>query len=86
MFALAVLWPIISITELATLIDYLGGNPIFVQERVGRNDKLFNFYKFRSMCVGVESKLDELLTKNEMDISVIKIKDDSRITRVGKFI
>ena len=46
----------------------------------------FKFYKFRSMCPNAEAKLDDLLDQNEMDGPVFKIKDDPRITRVGKFI
>ena len=45
-----------------------------------------HFYKFRSMCPNAEAKLDDLLDQNEMDGPVFKIKDDPRITRVGKFI
>lgn len=71
-----------------------GGRPVgwpdffagFSQVRIGRNGKPFKFYKFRSMCANAEAKLDGLLEKNEMDGPVFKIKDDPRITRVGKFI
>lgn len=74
------------ITALAIVIDDPGGSPIFVQDRVRRNGKVFKFYKFRSMCVDAEAKLEALLAQNEMDGPVFKIKDDPRITRVGKFI
>ena len=67
-------------------IYHPSAGPIFSQERVGRNGKLFRLYKFRSMCPNAEAKLDELLEQNEMDGPVFKIKDDPRITRVGKFI
>lgn len=43
-------------------------------------------YEFRSMYIDAERKLEELLQKNEMDGPVFKIKDDSRITRIGHFI
>lgn len=84
--ALIVLSPVMLITAIAIVIDDPGGSPIFVQDRVERNGKLFKFYKFRSMCVDAEAKLEALLTQNEMDGPVFKIKDDPRITRVGKFI
>ncbi|HGF8289157.1 sugar transferase [Enterococcus faecium] len=74
------------ITVLAIVIHDPSRSPIFAQDRVGRNGKLFKFYKFRSMCVDAEAKLEALLTQNEMDGSVFKIKDDPRITRVSKFI
>lgn len=70
----------------AIWIDDPHGSPIFYQTRVGRNGKEFKFYKFRSMCIDAESKLDELLEQNEMNGPVFKIKDDPRITRVGRFI
>lgn len=84
--ALIVLNPVMLITVLAIVIHDPSRSPIFAQDRVGRNGKLFKFYKFRSMCVDSEAKLEALLTQNEMDGSVFKIKDDQRITRVSKFI
>ena len=84
--ALIVLSPVLIITALAIYIDDPHGSPIFTQIRVGRDGKTFKFYKFRSMCVDAESMLDRLLEKNEMDGPAFKIKDDPRITRVGKFI
>ncbi len=74
------------IIALIIVIDSPGASPIFVQKRVGKNGKIINFYKFRSMCPNAESKLTELLDKNEMDGPAFKIKDDPRITRFGRFI
>ena len=84
--ALIVLSPVLLITAIAIVIDDPGGSPIFTQDRVGRNGKLFKLFKFRSMCVDAEAELETLLSQNEMDGPVFKIKDDPRITRVGKFI
>ena len=84
--ALVVLSPVMLATAVAIVADDPSAGPIFSQERVGRNGKLFRLYKFRSMCPNAEAKLDELLEQNEMDGPVFKIKDDPRITRVGKFI
>ena len=84
--ALIVLWPVMLVTALVIVIDSPGAGPIFSQIRVGRDGKLFTFYKFRSMCPNAEEKLEELLDQNEMEGPVFKIKDDPRITRVGKFI
>jgi len=84
--ALLVLWPIMLIVALIIVIDSPGAGPIFVQTRVGRDGKEFKFYKFRSMCPNAEEKLKELLKQNEMDGPAFKMKDDPRITRVGKFI
>ncbi|MDO5378768.1 MAG: sugar transferase [Clostridia bacterium] len=86
LLALAILWPVLAIVALIIVIDSPGAGPIFAQERVGRDGKTFRFYKFRSMVPNAEQKLEGLLDRNEMDGPVFKIKDDPRITRVGKFI
>jgi len=84
--ALVVLFVPLIIIAVIILIDSPGASPIFIQKRVGYKGKVFNFYKFRSMVPNAESMLDTLLDQNEMDGPVFKIKDDPRITRVGKFI
>lgn len=84
--ALVALSPVMLATAIAIVVDDPSAGPIFSQERIGRNGKPFKFYKFRSMCPNAEEKLDDLLDQNEMDGPVFKIKDDPRITRVGKFI
>ena len=84
--ALVVLSPVMLATAIAIVVDDPSAGPIFSQERIGRDGKPFKFYKFRSMCPNAEAKLDDLLGQNEMDGPVFKIKDDPRITRVGKFI
>jgi len=86
LFALLLLWPIMLLVALFIVIDSPGAGPIFSQVRVGRDGKEFKFYKFRSMCPNAEEKLKELLEKNEMEGPAFKMKDDPRITRVGKFI
>lgn len=83
--ALLVLWPIMLITAIVICIDSPGG-PIFAQDRVGRDGKVFKFYKFRSMVSNAESMLDDLMEQNEMEGPAFKIKDDPRITRIGRFI
>lgn len=84
--ALIVLSPLLLITAVAIIIDDPKGSPIFSQERVGKDGKIFRFYKFRSMCVDAEEKLERLMDSNEKDGPVFKIKNDPRITRVGRFI
>lgn len=77
--------PIMIITAIAIKIDSPG--PVFFKQlRVGQNGRTFNIYKFRSMCKDAEERKEELLDRNEMDGYMFKIKDDPRITRVGKFI
>ena len=84
--ALAVLWPLMLLVAVIIVIDSPGAGPIFSQTRIGRDGKPFKFYKFRSMCPNAEAKLEELLKFNEMDGPAFKIKDDPRITRVGRII
>ncbi len=86
LLALILLSPIMLIVALVVWVDSPQASPIFAQDRVGRDGKVFRFYKFRSMIPNAEAKLDELLTKNEMEGPAFKMKDDPRITRVGRFI
>lgn len=62
------------------------GPVIFTQTRVGRNGKLFKIYKFRSMRVNAEDLLEKLKAHNQVEGPMFKMKDDPRITRVGKFL
>ena len=62
------------------------GKIFFTQERVGLHGRLFTLYKFRSMYKDAEKRLDELKALNEMDGPVFKIKNDPRITPLGKII
>lgn len=84
--ALVVLSPVMLATAVAVVADDPSAGPVFSQERIGRDGKPFKLYKFRSMCPNAEAKLDALLKQNEMNGPVFKIKDDPRITRVGRFI
>lgn len=86
LIGLLLLWPLMLIVALVIVIDSPGAGPIFSQTRVGKDGKEFTFYKFRSMHPKAEDKLEELLPHNEMQGPVFKIKDDPRITRVGRFI
>lgn len=83
---LVVLAPVLLLIALLIVLDDPKGSPIFSQKRCGRKGKEFNFYKFRSMYVDAESKLEELLEQNEMEGPAFKIKDDPRITRLGKIL
>lgn len=86
LLALIVLAIPMLIVALVIWIDSPGASPIFSQDRVGRDGKIFKFYKFRSMVPNAEAKLHEVLEQNEMDGPVFKMKNDPRITRVGRFI
>ncbi|MDQ6595011.1 sugar transferase [Bacillus salipaludis] len=62
------------------------GTIFFAQKRVGLNGEEFKMFKFRSMVSNAEEKLQELLKYNELSGAMFKMKDDPRITKVGKFI
>ena len=62
------------------------GPVFFSQKRVGKNGKEFNMYKFRSMVTDAEERLKELLALNETTGAMFKMKNDPRVTRVGRFI
>lgn len=78
--------PLFIIVAIAIKIEDPKGKIFFSQKRCGKNNELFPMYKFRSMVSNAEELLEELMEHNEMDGPVFKIKDDPRITKVGKFI
>ena len=84
LLALILLAPMALLISLAIVLDSPGDGAIFRQRRVGRDGKLFWLYKFRTMCPDAEEQLNELLSQNQMDGPVFKIKGDPRITRVGR--
>lgn len=84
-FALIVLSPVFLGVFIAIKLED-GGKVIFKQTRLTKNNKEFSMYKFRSMVPDAEKKLDSLMDKNEVNGPAFKIKDDPRITKVGKFI
>lgn len=59
---------------------------IFSQVRVGKDERNFKIYKIRTMVVDAEDKLSELMDKNEVDGPMFKIKDDPRVTPMGRFL
>ena len=72
---------------LALLIKRESPGPIlFHQHRVGKNGRTFVMYKFRSMYAGAQEKLDDLAGSNEADGLIFKMKDDPRVTPIGRFI
>ena len=86
LLALILLAPLALLISLAIVLDSPGDGAIFRQRQVGRDGKLFWLYKFRTMCPDAEEQLNELLSQNQMDGPVFKIKGDPRITRVGRFL
>ena len=61
-------------------------SPLYSQTRIGRHGKPFKFYKFRTMVRDADKMRDDILKKNEKDGPVFKIKEDPRVTRIGRFL
>lgn len=80
--------PFIFIVGIAIKLEAksLKAKVFFVQERVGKDGKVFKMIKFRSMQEDAEEQLKNLLHKNEIKGAMFKMKNDPRVTRVGKFI
>lgn len=83
--ALVVLSPLLLITMLVIVIDDFG-TPFYKQTRIGKDDKSFTIYKFRSMRLDADEHRTELLEQNNSNGVTFKMEHDPRITRVGKFI
>jgi exopolysaccharide biosynthesis polyprenyl glycosylphosphotransferase len=83
---LILLSPLFILVALLIKLEDPKGSVFFYQTRVGKNEKPFRMYKFRSMVMNAEEKLKDLLDKNEISGAMFKMKDDPRITKIGKFI
>ena len=77
--------PIILIVAIPLKIES-PGPLIFKQQRVGKNGRIFNIYKLRSMYQDAEERKKALMEQNKMDGHMFKMDNDPRITKVGKFI
>ena len=85
LIALIVLMPILILVAIIIKIES-NGPIIFAQHRVGKAGKLFKMYKFRSMVSNAEELKENLTKENERTGPMFKIKNDPRITRMGKFV
>lgn len=78
--------PLMIVIAVVIVIDDPSAGPFYKQIRVGRHGKEFYMYKFRTMRANADKMIDELAKQNEMDGPVFKMKEDPRITRVGKIL
>lgn len=84
--ALIILSPVLLIIAVCIKNEDPRNPVLYSQIRLGIDGKPFKMYKFRSMVVNADQRIKELLDQNEIDGAMFKIKDDPRITKVGKFI
>jgi lipopolysaccharide/colanic/teichoic acid biosynthesis glycosyltransferase len=77
--------PFLLLLSLLILLEDPKGRVFFSQVRIGKDQKPFRIYKFRSMISNAEDLLGNLLAHNEIRGAMFKMKDDPRITRVGRF-
>lgn len=82
---LLILSPVLLLTTILVKLSS-SGPALFAQERVGLNKRPFRMYKFRTMVVGAEKLQAQLESLNEAQGPVFKIKNDPRITRIGKIL
>jgi lipopolysaccharide/colanic/teichoic acid biosynthesis glycosyltransferase len=83
--ALLALAPLFGLIAIAIRFDS-PGPVIFSHKRAGRGGRPFDFYKFRSMIADAEERRAELVSRNEKDGPIFKIREDPRITRVGRLL
>ncbi|WP_424930555.1 sugar transferase [Amaricoccus tamworthensis] len=87
-FAILLVWPLVLLAVAVIALD--GHSPFFLQQRVGRNGRIFTIFKLRSMVVNAEERLSAHLAKNpEARVEwekTQKLQDDPRITAVGRLV
>lgn len=84
LLVLVLLSPVMLV--IAILIKRDGGPVFFLQKRTGLNGRHFWCLKFRTMVVNAESRKQELMAQNEQEGPVFKIKNDPRVTKIGRFL
>ncbi len=83
--ALVALFPLLILVAIVIKLDSKG--PVFfIQKRVGYNRRLFSLIKFRTMVVNAEARLKEIEHLNEKQGPIFKIRNDPRLTRVGRWL
>lgn len=86
LLGLIILSPLFLIVAVMIKIEDPKAPVFYSQIRLGKNKKSFKMFKFRSMIVDADSHLKELLKQNEIEGAMFKMKNDPRVTRVGRFI
>lgn len=90
LFGVSLLIPIIAIVYIINIINKQQGRMFFIQERIGLNGKIFKMYKFRTMVENADAVLKEMLEKDQELRKEYKkykkLKNDPRITKMGKIL
>jgi exopolysaccharide biosynthesis polyprenyl glycosylphosphotransferase len=86
LLGLILLAPLFLIVIIGIKVEDPKGPVFFAQNRVGKDGKEFKMYKFRSMVTNAEEMLDSLMHRNETTGAMFKMKEDPRVTKIGKFI
>lgn len=85
LIGLVLLSPVFLVTAIAIKIDSKGP-VIYSQMRIGKKQRPFRMYKFRSMCADADEQLQTLMALNERDGPAFKITNDPRVTKVGRIL
>nr|WP_226990430.1 MULTISPECIES: sugar transferase [Bacillaceae] len=86
LIGIIILLPVLLVVALLIKIEDPRGPIFFKQVRIGKNETEFHMYKFRSMVSNAEEQLKELLALNDVTGAMFKMKDDPRVTKIGKII
>ncbi|MBC1358844.1 sugar transferase [Listeria booriae] len=86
MLALITSAPVLLLLMVSIKLSDFRAPVFFKQKRIGLNGEAFDIYKFRSMIVNAEEQKEHLLEQNEVAGHMFKMKDDPRITKIGRFI
>jgi lipopolysaccharide/colanic/teichoic acid biosynthesis glycosyltransferase len=86
LFALFFFIPLFILIGIGIKLEDPHGKVFFRQQRVGKDGKIFNMYKFRSMVANAEKLKQELLAQNEVSGAMFKMKNDPRVTKIGRFL
>lgn len=83
---LVILSPLFLVIAILMKLEEPKGPIFFSQTRIGLNEKPFKMYKIRSMVTNAEELLEDLLDENEVEGAMFKMKEDPRVTRLGRII
>jgi lipopolysaccharide/colanic/teichoic acid biosynthesis glycosyltransferase len=86
MVGIILLLPVLIVVSIIIKMDDPKGSVFYYQTRIGKKEKPFRMYKFRSMVRDADKQLEKLLKQNEIEGAMFKMKCDPRVTRIGRFI